>query len=207
LPQQNFKIWVEGEYKGLHFRHHVIYNDRSEFTLGDLSYFHIYLNNNHARDARGGQMIRRSLLLLAFVILVTILVPSCNGSDSTVTPGSRAAGTIEGFVINVAISEPVPGATVTIKSEPFVTDNTGTGVITIVTSTDVDGTFFRNDIPNGFVTVSVKKEGFKSPDRQYWALTPGGGSEFRFEVAPGADPIPPFDGDEQEARPPDWTGK
>ena len=152
-------------------------------------------------------MIKRSLLLLAFVILVTILVPSCNGDDNTVTPGSRATGTIEGLVFNVASSVPVPGATVTIKSEPFVTDNTGTGVITIVTSTDVDGTFFRNDIPNGLVTVSVKKSGFKTPDSQYWALTPGGGSEFRFDIAPGTDPIPAFDGDEQEARPPDWTNK
>lgn len=151
-------------------------------------------------------MIRRSILLLAFLILVFAFVPSCSDGDDDIL-GFRAAGTIQGLVINVATDEPVMGATITITSVPFVTDQTGTGEMEFVTTTGIDGTFIRNDIANGAITVKLSMDGFVTPDAQYWALTSGGGSSFRFEIAPGEDPIPEFEGDEQEARPgnDDWS--
>ena len=70
--------------------------------------------------------------------------------------------------------------------------------------TDGEGQFNRTDIPNGFITVEVSRDGYRTPDPQNWALTPGGIGDFRFEMAPGEDPEPEFEGDEQNARPPEW---
>jgi len=141
-------------------------------------------------------MIRRSLLLLAFLILVLTFVPSCGSSDDDVL-GFRTTGTIEGLVYDVAVGEPLANATVTIASMPFETDTTGTGEIIIKTTSDADGRFLRPDIANGAVKIMVRKDGYRTPDPQYWALTPGGGGAFRFEMAPGEDPVDDFTGDEQ----------
>ena len=131
------------------------------------------------------------------------VIPACSGDDAT-TLGVRAAGTIQGLIFDVAADEPLGGVIVEITSTPFVTDQTGTGEVTIVTSTDDDGNFFRSDIPNGSIRVKVSRDGYRTPEAQYWALSPGGAGNFRFDMAPGEDPVPEFEGDEQSARPPDW---
>jgi len=150
-------------------------------------------------------MIRRTTLFIALTGLVMLLAVACSSDDDPVGGGFRAAGTINGQVWNVASDEPLIGATVMITSNPFATDLTETGEIVITTTTDADGRFSRADIPNGSIEVHVSKDGFVTPDEQYWALSPGGAGSFFFEMAPGEDPIPEFEGDEQSARPPDWS--
>ncbi len=148
-------------------------------------------------------MTRRSVLLLALLALVWCVIPACSGDDAT-TPNMRQVGTISGRVFDMAADGPLADVTIKISSEPFVTDTTGTGTIEMIATTDADGYFLRNDIPNGFVTVEASKDGYRTPDSQSWALTPGGVGNFVFEMAPGEDPVPEFEGDDQWARPPDW---
>jgi hypothetical protein len=150
-------------------------------------------------------MIRRSVLIVAALFMVILIVPACNDNDET-TPGVRTTGTIQGDVFDVAADQPLAGATVSITSEPFDTAPSGTMPVTITTSTGVNGTFALINVPNGFVTVVVSKDGYKTSAPQTWALTPGGVGEFTFEMAPGENPVPKFEGDEQVARPPDWEG-
>jgi hypothetical protein len=130
-------------------------------------------------------MIRRSFMFAAAFILLMLAVPACS-SDNGVTPGMR-------------------GAVVTMTSVPFATDVSGTGKIALTTSTGADGRFLREDVPNGSVTVKVSHDGYRTPAAQTWALTPGGVGDLRFEMAPGEDPVPKFEGDEQSAWPPDYS--
>ena len=146
-------------------------------------------------------MIRNSILLA--IVLALSVIPACSGGDAT-TPGVRAAGTIQGLVFDVAADEPLTGAVVEITSTPFATDLTGTGVVVIITATEENGRFNRSDIPNGSIRIKVSRDGYVTPGAQYWALSPGGAGDFRFDMAPGEDPVPEFEGDEQSARPPDW---
>ncbi len=150
-------------------------------------------------------MIGRSMILMAVIILAAGVVSACSSDDNAATPGMRAVGTIQGRVIDLAADEPLAGVKVEILSKPFVTDLTGTGEIVIYTTTDVNGMFLRNDVANGSVTVWVSRDGYRTPDPKNWALSAGGTGEFRFEMAPGEDPVPEFEGDEQNARPPDWS--
>ncbi len=149
-------------------------------------------------------MIRTTILLIALLVMVSGFVVSCTDDDPA-TPATRATGTIQGLAYDVAAEVPLTGATVTITSTPFMNDTTGTGEIIIETTTDGSGRFLRSDIPNGYVVIRVTHAGYRTPDTQDWALSPGGGSDFRFDLAPGEDPIPEFDGDEQSARPPNWN--
>jgi hypothetical protein len=149
-------------------------------------------------------MIRRSFMFAAAFILLMLAVPACS-SDNGVTPGMRGAGTLQGTVWDVASDSPLSGAVVTMTSVPFATDVSGTGKIALTTSTGADGRFLREDVPNGSVTVKVSHDGYRTPAAQTWALTPGGVGDLRFEMAPGEDPVPKFEGDEQSAWPPDYS--
>lgn len=151
-------------------------------------------------------MIRRSVLMVAALFMLFLVVPACSDDDGT-APGVRTTGTIQGDVFDVAADVPLSGATVTITSEPFATAPSGTMPVTLKTTTGINGNFAVNAVPNGFVTVLVKKDGYRTPEAQTWALTPGGTGDFTFEMAPGEDPIPEFEGDEQNARPPEWEGE
>jgi len=149
-------------------------------------------------------MIHRSLTFAVIFILLLLAVPACGGDDGT-TPGLRGAGTLQGIVWDVASDSPLSGARVTMTSVPFATDVSGTGKVVLSTSTGVDGRFLREDVPNGSVTVKVSHEGYRTPPVQAWALAPGGVGDLRFEMAPGEDPVPKFEGDEQNAWPPDYS--
>ena len=151
-------------------------------------------------------MIRKYIFLFAVILLVIAVVPACSDSDdNAIAPGTRTVGTIQGLVYDIATGDPIDNAVVTISSTPFATDTTGTSKITVKTSTNPDGSFMRTDISNGVITVRVTHDGYKTPDAQTWSLSPGGAGTFRFDMAPGQDPIPEFEGDEQWARPPDWS--
>ncbi len=147
-------------------------------------------------------MIRNSVMLLAICALVLIMIPACSGSSSDVL-GTRAVGTVTGLVINTVLDTPLGDVTVTITSSPFPTDTTGSGNVVIVTTTNDAGSFSRTDIPNGRIKIEVRRTGYRTPPSQIWALTPGGTGEFRFEMAPGEDPLPDHENDDQNARPPD----
>lgn len=147
-------------------------------------------------------MIRRSVLVVAALILLFI-VPSCNGDNGT-APDARATGTIQGDVFDVTADEPLAGATVRVTSEPFAVLPESADTVEMTETTGTDGQFNLVGVPSGFITVVVSKEGYKTPDSQTWALVPGGVGDFTFEMAPGEDPVPEFEGDEQVARPPDW---
>jgi hypothetical protein len=148
--------------------------------------------------------MKRLLVFAAFLILALSLIPSCSDSgDNGVAPGMRAAGTIQGRILDTATGDPVPGVTVKITSVPFATDTTATGTLVVMTTSGSDGIFTRTDIGNGYVTVQVNKTGYRTPESQSWALTPGGIGDFRFDMAPGQDPVNEFEGDEQNAWPPD----
>jgi len=151
-------------------------------------------------------MTRKPILLLALLGMALCLIPAC-ADDDAATPGIRPLGTIMGRVIDISIDEPIPNCTVTITTEPFTTDTTGTGEVVITTSTDAEGLFYRDDVPNGEVEVKVKRDGYRTPETQMWALSPGGMGEFLFEMAPGEDPPEKHEGDEQNARPPDWGAR
>lgn len=154
-----------------------------------------------ALEARGGHMIRKSVILIALLGLVIVMVPACNGSSSTVL-GTRAVGTIFGQVVDTVTQTPLTGATVMIISSPLLTDTSGTGDISITTTTDAFGTFSRSDIPTGTIVVAVKHSGYRTPPTQLWALAPDGEGEFYFEMAPGEDPYEAPENDDQVARPP-----
>ena len=146
-------------------------------------------------------------MMLAICGLVLALMPACSDDDSTTGP-LRTYGTIMGLVTDLSTDEPVPGVQVKIISKPFPDDTTGTGEKVIYTKTDINGNFFREDIPNGVVVVEVKASGYKTPDSQKWALSPGGVGDFFFQLAPGQDPPESFeDGDNKNAWPPDYSGK
>jgi hypothetical protein len=149
-------------------------------------------------------MIRRSIFLVAVLILGLLVSSACSSDDDAVTPGMRAAGTITGRIFDVASGDPLGNVVVRISSMPYEVDVTGTGQIIRETATDGDGYFTRTDIPNGFIEVKVSKDGYRTPESQFWSLSPGGTGEFRFDMAPGEDPVPEFEGDEQWARPPEW---
>jgi len=151
-------------------------------------------------------MIRRSVLMVAALFMLILVVPACSDDDDGTAPGVRTTGTIQGDVFDVAADEPLSGATVTITSEPFATAPSGTTPVTMTTTTGVNGNFAVTNVPNGFVTVEVRKDGYRTPESQTWSLTPGGTGDFTFEMAPGEDPVPEFEGDEQNARPPEWEG-
>lgn len=148
-------------------------------------------------------MTRKPIILLALLALALLLVPAC-GDDNGTTPTVRLPGTILGRVVDVALEEPLPNCTITITSEPFVTDTSGTGKAVLKMSTDADGAFFRDDVPNGKVTIEVKLDGYRTPDPEMWSLSPGGIGEFLFKLAPGEDPPEKHEGDDMSARPPDW---
>jgi len=150
-------------------------------------------------------MIRKSLLLLAVLVLGLIVMPSCSGDDDGITPGMRAAGTIFGRVYDITSGDPLADVTVRISSMAYEVDIAGAGQVIRVTTTDQNGFFSRADIPNGFIEVKANKDGFRTPESQFWSLSPGGSGEFRFDMAPGEDPVPEFEGDEQWAWPPDYS--
>jgi hypothetical protein len=151
-------------------------------------------------------MIRKSTILLAVFLMLIAVLPACSDSDNNaIAPGTRAVGTIQGLVFDIATGDPIDNAVVTITSTPFATDATGTAAITVKTMTNPDGSFKRTDISNGVIVVRVAHDGYKTPDSQTWALSPGGTGTFMFDMAPGQDPIPEFEGDDQWARPPDWS--
>lgn len=147
-------------------------------------------------------MIRTSVMLLVICGLMLIMIPACSSSSSDVL-GTRPIGTVTGLVIDTVLDTPLGDVTVTITSSPFPTDTTGSGNVVIVTTTNYAGTFSRADILNGQIEVEVKLTGYRTPPSQIWALTPGGTGEFRFEMAPGEDPLPDPENDDQNARPPD----
>lgn len=147
-------------------------------------------------------MIRNSITIMVLCALVLFILPACGGSDNGVLV-MRPVGTILGRVVDTVTDTPLSNAVVTITSAPLPTDTTGSGQVVIVTGTDASGTFNRNDIPNGQITVKVKRTGYRTPEAQIWALTPGGSGEFYFEMAPGEDPLPDDGSDDQRARPPD----
>lgn len=152
-------------------------------------------------------MTRRLLLLIAVAGLVFLLMPACSGDDTAAGP-LRPLGTIMGYVEDVSTDAPISGATVTVTSKPFVTETVATGEVVITTVTDIDGTFFRDDIPNGEIMVEIKAGGYRTPKAQTWALAPGGIGDFLFEMAPGKDPPESFeDTDDQSAWPPGYTGE
>jgi len=150
-------------------------------------------------------MIRKYFVLFVVLTLVLAVIPACSDGDDGVTLGVRATGSIQGSVYDLATGKTVDGVLVTITSLPFATDATGTGEVTRTTTSNMNGEFLRTDVPNGVVEVHVSRDGYKTPDSQFWALSPGGTGDFRFDLAPGQDPIPEFEGDEQWARPPDWS--
>lgn len=147
-------------------------------------------------------MIRNSVMLLAICGLMLIMIPACSSSSSDIL-GTRAVGTVTGLVIDTVLDTPLGDVTVTITSSPFPTDTTTTGNVVIITTTDFAGAFSRTDIPNGHIKIEVRLTGYRTPPSQIWALTPGGTGEFRFEMAPGEDPLPDPENDDQNARPPD----
>jgi hypothetical protein len=149
-------------------------------------------------------MIRKSLLLLAVLVVGLFILPACTGDNDGILLGVRTAGTIFGRVFDTTTDNPVDNVRVRISSTPYEVDTTGSGQVIIETSTDMNGNFNRTDIPNGFIEVKVNRDGYRTPESQFWSLSPGGTGEFRFDIAPGLDPVPEFEGDEQWARPPTW---
>jgi hypothetical protein len=149
-------------------------------------------------------MIRKPIMLSALLALIFLLVPACSDEDNGTTPTMRLAGTIMGRVVDVSLKEALPSCAITITSEPFVADTSGTGKVVLKTSTDGEGMFLRDDVPNGKVTIEVKLDGYRTPEAVTWALSPGGVGEFLFELAPGEDPPEKHEGDNMSARPPDW---
>ncbi len=149
-------------------------------------------------------MIRKSLLLLAVLVVGLFIFPACTGDNDGILLGVRAAGTIFGRVFDITTDDPLDNVRVRISSTPYEVDTTGSGQIIIETTTDMNGNFNRTDIPNGFIEVKISRDGYRTPESQFWSLSPGGTGEFRFEIAPGEDPVPEFEGDEQWARPPTW---
>jgi hypothetical protein len=110
-----------------------------------------------------------------------------------------------GHVIDVSLDQPLAGVTVHIKSIPFATDLSETGVFDMTAVTDQNGTFYRVDVPVGEVRIYVSKDGFKTPGYKVWVLYAGGIGETDFEMAPGTDPLGEFGGDEMNAWPPDYN--
>lgn len=152
-------------------------------------------------------MTRKLLTVLALAGLVIIMIPACSDDDGAGGP-LRAFGTVMGNISDVTTDDPVVGATVTITSNPFGFEVTDTAEWEIVTLTDVNGMFYRDDIPNGELKVEVKAGGYRTPDPQNWALSPDGVGDFVFELARGEDPPEGFeDTDNQSAWPPDYSGK
>ncbi|MCX6646814.1 MAG: carboxypeptidase regulatory-like domain-containing protein [bacterium] len=147
-------------------------------------------------------MIRKTFIIIALLGLVSMLVPACGGSSDSVL-GIRPVGTIFGRVVDTVTDTPLLGATVTITSKPLPTDTTETGNVVMTATTDAEGTFNRGDIPTGQVVIAVKRNGYRTPPTQLWALAPGGSGEFYFEMAPGEDPYQAPETDNQRARPGD----
>lgn len=147
--------------------------------------------------------MKRNIIFLSALFVLLAMV-SCNSSDDSIVL-IRENGSISGTVIDVASGDPVPGAKIVITSRPFINDATGTGDIDIVTTTDFEGRFNRGDVPVGTVRVKVSRDGYITPDPQFWALSPGGFGTFTFELAPGDDPIEKFeDKDDRNAWPPNY---
>ena len=68
-----------------------------------------------------------------------------------------------GLVVDATTSDPVPGATVMIKSSPFAGTTDSNDVVQITVTTDKDGLFNQNNVPIGDVQVVVKKRDTKPP--------------------------------------------
>ena len=143
----------------------------------------------------------------SFLFIVTLtgllLILSCNDSNA-VQVFEREVGGVQGTVFDVASGQPVEGARILIESIPFLNDTTGSGIIKRITVTDADGNFERTDVPIGAVGVVARKDGYRTPDTQIWALSPNGIGTFSFELVPGEDPVGKFDNDDQVAWPPDY---
>lgn len=149
-------------------------------------------------------MIRKHILFIGLLGALAMLLVACNGSGG-VTP-VRQVGTMTGHVIDVALDQPLAGVTVHIKSIPFATDMSETGIFDMTTVTDQNGTFYRVDVPVGEVRIYVSKDGFKTPGYKVWVLYAGGIGQTDFDMAPGIDPAGEFGGDEMSAWPPAHGG-
>ena len=148
-------------------------------------------------------MIRKSVMLLGMLGVALFLLTACN--SNSVIP-VRPDGTVMGRVIDGSTDLPLAGVAVTITSSPFPSETADVQVIVKTATTDQNGLFDRSDIPEGEVEVGLQKDGYRTPDSQLWALTPGGTGSLAFTMYPGQDPPEKFSGDEQSAWPPNYQG-
>jgi hypothetical protein len=151
-------------------------------------------------------MIRKSILLITLLFLIGFGALACGG-DSVIVPAGHPIGIISGTVVDTATGKPAAGVKVQIKATPFLNDTTAWELPYVVfTSTDVNGAFIRQDIPSGDIRIKVAKDGYKTPDVQQWALSPGGTCNVTFEISPGQDPASKFQNDDgMEAWPPNFN--
>lgn len=151
-------------------------------------------------------MIRKPFIVLVLLGVMMLLSLACSNGDNTVVPANRAIGTIMGQVVDITSNDPIAGATVEIRSSPFVISDQDSSIFLLKATTDQFGSFRRADIPGGSVQVRVHKEGFLTSEVQDWALSPGGSGNLVFQLTPGEDPPGAFvDDDGQSSWPP--TGK
>jgi hypothetical protein len=152
-------------------------------------------------------MIRKPFMLLVLLGVAMFIGLACSNGDSS-SDLNRPFGTIAGRVTDISTDAPVIGASVEIKSTPFVVTKTDSEVFTLVTATDQNGTFSRFDVPSGKVYARVKCAGYKTSKVLIWALSPGGSGDLVFKLTPGIDSPDEFnDGDDQEAWPPEGKPK